>query len=79
LEFAGAPFLLDIKTTDDVLDFGKSVEKFGYHLQAAFYELVMEKVFGLGVDFAFCAISKRQECGRYPELGERGSPRKIRR
>ncbi|CAK8741794.1 hypothetical protein SODG_005112 [Sodalis praecaptivus] len=67
-EFAGAPFLLDIKTTDDVLDFGKSVEKFGYHLQAAFYELVMEKVFGLGVDFAFCAISKRQECGRYPVL-----------
>ncbi|WP_406704894.1 PD-(D/E)XK nuclease-like domain-containing protein [Sodalis sp.] len=67
-EFAGAPFLLDIKTTDDVLDFGKSVEKFGYHLQAAFYELVTEKVFGLGVDFAFCAISKRQECGRYPVL-----------
>lgn len=67
-EFAGAPFLLDIKTTDDVLDFGKSVEKFGYHLQAAFYELVMEKVFDLGVDFAFCAISKRQECGRYPVL-----------
>lgn len=67
-EFAGAPFLLDIKTTDDVLDFGKSVEKFGYHLQAAFYEFVMEKVFGLGVDFAFCAISKRQECGRYPVL-----------
>lgn len=67
-EFAGAPFLLDIKTTDDVLDFGKSVEKFGYHLQAAFYELVMERVFGLGVDFAFCAISKRQECGRYPVL-----------
>lgn len=67
-EFAGAPFLLDIKTTDDVLDFGKSVEKFGYHLQAAFYELVMEKVFGLSVDFAFCAISKRQECGRYPVL-----------
>nr|WP_242490210.1 PD-(D/E)XK nuclease-like domain-containing protein [Sodalis glossinidius] len=67
-EFAGAPFLLDIKTTDDVLDFSKSVEKFGYHLQAAFYEFVMEKVFGLGVDFAFCAISKRQECGRYPVL-----------
>lgn len=67
-EFAGAPFLLDIKTTDDVLNFGKSVEKFGYHLQAAFYEFVMEKVFGLGVDFAFCAISKRQECGRYPVL-----------
>ncbi len=67
-EFAGAPFLLDIKTTDDVLDFGQSVEKFGYHMQAAFYRLVVEKVFGVAVDFAFCAVGKRPDCGRYPVL-----------
>lgn len=64
--YAGVPFLLDIKTTDDVADFGKSVEKYGYHVQAAFYSYVVSKVFGLELDFAFCAISKRAECGRYP-------------
>jgi exodeoxyribonuclease VIII len=67
-EFVGAPFLLDIKTTDDVLDFGQSVEKYGYHMQAAFYRLVVEKVLGVAVDFAFCAVGKRPDCGRYPVL-----------
>lgn len=64
--FAGVPFILDVKTTDDVLDFGKSVDKFGYHMQAAFYRIIASYVFGLDIDFAFCAISKRLECGRYP-------------
>ncbi|MEX9875770.1 PD-(D/E)XK nuclease-like domain-containing protein [Providencia rettgeri] len=64
--FAGVPFILDVKTTDDVLDFGKSVDKFGYHMQAAYYRIVASYVFGLDIDFAFCAISKRLECGRYP-------------
>jgi exodeoxyribonuclease VIII len=65
-DFQGALFLLDIKTTDDVLDFGQSVEKYSYHMQAAFYEFVVGKVFGLAVDFAFCAVGKRPDCGRYP-------------
>lgn len=64
--FAGVPFILDVKTTDDVLDFGKSVDKFGYHMQAAYYRIIASYVFGLDIDFAFCAISKRLECGRYP-------------
>lgn len=42
--YAGVPFLLDIKTTDDVADFGKSVEKFGYHVQAAFYSYVVSRL-----------------------------------
>lgn len=64
--YAGVPFILDVKTTDDVHDFGKSVDKFGYHLQAAFYRIIAQKVFNLDIDFIFCAIGKRPECGRYP-------------
>lgn len=60
------PFILDVKTTDDVHDFGKSVDKFGYHLQAAFYRIIAQKVFNLDSDFRFCAIGKRPEGGRYP-------------
>ena len=68
--YGRALFILDVKTTDDVLDFGKSVEKFGYHVQAAFYEHVIQQALGLQADFAFCAIGKRIECGRYPvQLG----------
>ncbi|WP_038931067.1 PD-(D/E)XK nuclease-like domain-containing protein, partial [Yersinia pestis] len=52
--------------TDDVHDFGKSVEKYGYHVQAAFYSLIMSKVFGIEADFAFCVVGKSLECGRYP-------------
>lgn len=63
---AGVPFILDVKTTDDVTDFGKSVDKYGYHLQAAYYRTIASHVFGLDIDFAFCAVSKRAECGRYP-------------
>lgn len=64
--YSGVPFILDVKTTDDVHDFGKSVDKFGYHLQAAFYRIIAQKVFNLDIDFLFCAIGKRPECGRYP-------------
>lgn len=60
------PFVMDVKTTNDVHDFGKSVEKYGYHLQAAFYSLIMSKVFGIDADFAFCVVGKLPECGRYP-------------
>lgn len=68
--YGRALFILDIKTTDDVLDFGKSVEKFGYHVQAAFYQHVIQQALGLQADFAFCAIGKRIECGCYPvQLG----------
>lgn len=68
--YSGVPFILDVKTTDDVHDFGKSVDKFGYHLQAAFYRIIAHKAFNLDVDFLFCAIGKRPECGRYPvQLG----------
>ncbi|HGJ5874868.1 MAG TPA: PD-(D/E)XK nuclease-like domain-containing protein [Arsenophonus apicola] len=68
--YSGVPFILDVKTTDDVHDFGKSVDKFGYHLQAACYRIIAQKVFNLDIDFLFCAIGKRPECGRYPvQLG----------
>ncbi|WP_162505675.1 PD-(D/E)XK nuclease-like domain-containing protein [Candidatus Arsenophonus triatominarum] len=68
--YSGASFILDVKTTDDFHDFGKSVDKFGYHLQAAFYQIIAQKVFNLDIDFLFCAIGKRPECGRYPvQLG----------
>lgn len=65
-ELCGVPFVMDVKTTDDVHDFGKSVEKYGYHVQAAFYSLIMSKVFGIEADFAFCVVGKSLECGRYP-------------
>lgn len=68
--YSDVPFMLDVKTTDDVHDFGKSVDKFGYHLQAAFYRIIANQVFNLDIDFLFCAIGKRPECGRYPvQLG----------
>lgn len=68
--YSGVPFMLDVKTTDDVFDFGKSVDKFGYHLQSAFYRIIANQVFNLDIDFLFCAIGKRPECGRYPvQLG----------
>lgn len=60
------PFLMDVKTTGDFDNFGKSVEQYGYHVQSGFYSLVMQWVFGLEFGFAFCVISSKLECGRYP-------------
>ncbi|MGL9724077.1 PD-(D/E)XK nuclease-like domain-containing protein [Sodalis sp. (in: enterobacteria)] len=65
-EMSGAAFLLDLKSTGEVNDFGASVEKFGYHIQAAYYRTVVEKVFGREMDFVFCVVGKNLECGRYP-------------
>ncbi|HGJ5869590.1 PD-(D/E)XK nuclease-like domain-containing protein, partial [Arsenophonus nasoniae] len=64
--YADKPFMLDVKTTDDVHDFCKSVDKFGYHIQAEFYRLVANWVFGREMAFAFCAIGKNPACGRFP-------------
>jgi hypothetical protein len=64
----GLPFLLDIKTTADIHDFGKSVEQYGYHVQQEFYRWVMAQVFGQSFDFIFFAIGSSRECGRYPVL-----------
>ncbi|WP_337049992.1 PD-(D/E)XK nuclease-like domain-containing protein [Serratia fonticola] len=65
-QLTSVPFVLDVKTTDDVHVFGKSVEAYGYHVQAAFYSWVMHMAFGIEVDFAFSALSKSRECSRYP-------------
>jgi exodeoxyribonuclease VIII len=60
------PYLMDVKTTADINSFGKSVDDYGYHVQAEFYRFVVNAVFGLDCDFIFCPISSSLECGRYP-------------
>ncbi|ABN42228.1 gp20 [Sodalis phage phiSG1] len=68
--YQDAPFMLDVKTLDDVNDFGRQAHEHGYHIQAAYYGFVLEHVFGMVINGLFCTIGKRTECGRYPvELG----------
>ncbi|WP_180558384.1 PD-(D/E)XK nuclease-like domain-containing protein [Arsenophonus endosymbiont of Apis mellifera] len=64
--YSDKPFLLDVKTTDNFQGFGKSVDEFGYHIQAEFYRLIANQVFGQAIAFTFCAIGKNPACGRFP-------------
>ncbi|MFS1538045.1 MAG: PD-(D/E)XK nuclease-like domain-containing protein [Candidatus Phlomobacter fragariae] len=64
--YSDKPFILDVKTTDVFQDFGKSVDEFGYHIQAEFYRLIANWVFGREMAFTFCVIGKNILCGRYP-------------
>ncbi|WP_063653739.1 PD-(D/E)XK nuclease-like domain-containing protein [Candidatus Arsenophonus triatominarum] len=64
--YSGAPFILDVKTTDDFHDFGKSVDKFGYHLQAAFYQIIVQKVLILILIFCSVQLAKDRSVGAIP-------------
>ncbi|WP_063658007.1 PD-(D/E)XK nuclease-like domain-containing protein [Candidatus Arsenophonus triatominarum] len=64
--YSDKPFLLDVKTTDNFQGFGKSVDEFGYHIQAEFYRLIANQVFGQAIAFTFCAIGKNPAYGRFP-------------
>ncbi|HGJ5865997.1 PD-(D/E)XK nuclease-like domain-containing protein [Arsenophonus nasoniae] len=66
--YSDKPSLLDVKTTEDVFDFGNSVNKYSYHIQAEFYRLVAYWVFGQAMTFTFCAIGKKTVCGRFPVI-----------
>lgn len=64
-EMEGVAYILNIKTVDDLCDFGELVERRGYHVRTAFYNFVVGSVFGIDPVFAFCTISTRKFCGRY--------------
>lgn len=62
----GQKFIVDLKSVANVWDFEKSCENFRYHVQDVHYSWIYENVFGIMPIFAFCAVSKTIECGRYP-------------
>lgn len=50
---------VDLKKTQDIRDFGKSVANYGYHIQAAFYSDVYEWATGEKLDgFVFAAVEE---------------------
>lgn len=62
----GQKFIVDLKSVANVWDFEKSCENFRYHVQDVHYSWIYENVFDIMPIFAFCAVSKTIECGRYP-------------
>lgn len=53
-----APRITDFKTTDDALNFEKSIVKFGYHRQGAFYSDGLEVLTGERYEFCIVAAEK---------------------
>lgn len=53
--------IVDLKSTVDASPggFARSVFKFGYHIQAAFYQLIVEQVTGKLLPFQFIAVEKK--------------------
>lgn len=64
--FGEIPIIMDLKTTDKIWDFERSVDDFRYHVQDAFYSWVFFGAFGITPKFWFAAVSKTVEMGRYP-------------
>lgn len=65
VKFGNQWFCLDLKTTDDIEKFDKSIGEYGYHRQQAFYTEGLT-VAGMNPIFVFGVISKKVCCGRYP-------------
>ena len=55
-----AKLAIDVKKTQDLRDFGKSVANYGYHMQAAFYTDVWKWATGEDLDgFMFAAVEEQ--------------------
>ena len=53
--------IVDLKTTEDASEesFMRSVVKYGYHIQAAYYRGIVEQVLGVRLPFYFVAVEKK--------------------
>jgi len=58
--------IIDIKKTNDIENFGRSIELYRYHVQDAMYCEGYKKQFGIVPHFVFIAVSETIDCGRYP-------------
>lgn len=58
--------IIDVKKTNNIEDFGKSIELYRYHVQDAMYCEGFKKQFGVNPHFVFIAVSETINCGRYP-------------
>lgn len=58
--------IVDVKTTKDVNDFGRSAINYGYDMQAAMYTMIAEKVYNKPFKFFFVVVGKDKNCGTYP-------------
>jgi hypothetical protein len=57
----GAGHIIDVKSTESLEEFDRQFEKFNYFRQAAFYQLVIQKVMGLEAHpgFAYIVVEKQ--------------------
>ena len=62
----GKPIIVDIKKTSNINDFGKSIDEYRYHVQAAMYIDGYTEIFNIDPVFLFIAVSEVIEAGRYP-------------
>ena len=62
----GKPIIVDIKKTSNINDFGRSIEDYRYHVQAAMYIDGYTEIFDITPIFLFIAVSEVIEAGRYP-------------
>lgn len=66
IKIGGTLFCLDVKTTDDIEKFQRSIGDYGYNRQQAFYTEGLTVAFGDIPVFLFGVVSKSVSCGRYP-------------
>lgn len=59
-------YIVDVKTTRDINNFGKSAVDYGYDLQAYMYSMIAERVYGKPFKFFFVVVGKERSCGCYP-------------
>ena len=58
--------LVDVKKVDDIDHIARSVQKFRYYVQAAFYSDIYEQWTGNKPRFIFVAVGQRRSIGRHP-------------
>lgn len=58
--------LVDVKKVDDIDHMARSIQKFRYHVQAAFYSDIYEQWTGVKPRFIFVAVGQRRSIGRHP-------------
>lgn len=58
--------LVDVKKVDDIDHIARSIQKFRYYVQAAFYSDIYEQWAGHYPRFIFVAVGQRRSIGRHP-------------
>lgn len=58
--------LVDVKKVDDIDHIARSIQKFRYYVQAAFYSDIYEQWTGVKPRFIFVAVGQRRSIGRHP-------------